>query len=117
MSRFTGPGTLVSQSVFNIDMLCDQDVQPEMMITSANGYETNFPGVIKLTPENGVATGVGVRMLFNGQIPVFGQYMDTFTAYANIRSQYPFSVSYEQTSSEVTPGTANAVATITVAYK
>lgn len=117
VSRFTGPGTLVSQSVFNIDMLCDQDVQPEMMIASANGYETNFPGVIKLTPENGVATGVGVRMLFNGQIPVFGQYMNTFTAYANIRSQYPFSVSYEQTSSEVTPGTANAVATITVAYK
>ncbi|MGU9936403.1 fimbrial protein, partial [Enterobacter asburiae] len=117
VSRFTGPGTMVSQSVFNIDMLCDQDVQPEMMVTSANGYETNFPGVIKLTPENGVATGVGVKMLFNGQIPVFGQYMNTFTAYANIRSQYPFSVSYEQTSSEVTPGTANAVATITVAYK
>jgi type 1 fimbria pilin len=117
VSRFTGAGTVVAQSTFNIGMLCDQDVQPEMMIASANGYETNFPGVIKLTPENGVATGVGVRMLFNGQIPVFGQYMDTFTAYANIRSQYPFSVSYEQTSSEVTPGTANAVATITVAYK
>lgn len=117
VSRFTGPGTLVSQSVFNIDMLCDRDVQPEMMITSANGYETNFPGVIKLTPESGVATGVGVKMLFNGQIPVFGQYMNTFTAYANVQSQYPFSVSYEQTSSEVTPGTANAVATITVAYK
>lgn len=117
VSRFTGPGTLVSQSVFNIGMLCDRDVQPEMMITSANGYETNFPGVIKLTPESGVATGVGVKMLFNGQIPVFGQYMNTFTAYANVQSQYPFSVSYEQTSSEVTPGTANAVATITVAYK
>ena len=43
--------------------------------------------------------------------------MNTFTAYANVQSQYPFSVSYEQTSSEVTPGTANAVATITVAYK
>ena len=117
VSRFTGPGTLVSQSVFNIGMLCDRDVQPEMMITSANGYETNFPGVIKLTPESGVATGVGVEMLFNGQIPVFGQYMNTFTAYANVQSQYPFSVFYEQTSSEVTPGTANAVATITVAYK
>lgn len=117
VSRFTGPGTLVSQSVFNIGMLCDRDVQPEMMITSANGYETNFPGVIKLTPESGVATGVGVKMLFNGQIPVFGQYMNTFTAYANVQSQYPFSVSYEQTRSEVTPGTANAVATITVAYK
>lgn len=117
VSRFTGAGTVVAQSTFNIGMLCDQDVQPEMMIASANGYETNFPGVIKLTPESGVATGVGVRMLFNGQIPAFGQYMSTFPTYANMQSQYPFSVSYEQTSAEVTPGTANTVATITVAYK
>ncbi|MBN6043815.1 type 1 fimbrial protein [Citrobacter sp. ku-bf4] len=117
VSRFTAPGTVVSQSIFNIGMLCDQDVQPEMMIASANGYETNYPGVIKLTPESGVATGVGVKILFNGQIPAFGQYMNTFTTYANIQSQYPFSVSYEQTSAEVTPGTANAVATITVAYQ
>ncbi len=117
LSRFTGPGTLVSQSVFNIGMLCDQDVQPEMMIASANGYETNYPGVIKLTPESGVATGVGVKMLFNGQVPVFEQYMNTFITHANIQSQYPFSVSYEQTSADISPGTANTVATITVAYK
>lgn len=117
VSRFTGAGNVVSQSTFSVDMLCDQDVEPEMMITSANGYETNFPGVIKLTPESGVATGVGVKMLFNGRIPVFGEYMNTLTAHANVQAQYPFSVSYEQTSSEVTPGTANAVATITVAYK
>ncbi len=117
VSRFTGPGTLVSQSAFSIGMLCDQDVQPEIMITSANGYETNYPGVIKLTPESGVATGVGVKMLFNGQVPVFEQYMSTFSAHANIQTQYPFSVSYEQTGAEVTPGTANTVATITVAYK
>lgn len=117
VSRFTAPGTLVSQSIFNIGMLCDQDVQPEMMITSANGYETTYPGVIKLTPESGVATGVGVKIVFNGQTPTFGQYMNTFPTYANMQSQYPFIVSYEQTSAEVTPGTANTVATITVAYK
>ncbi len=38
VSRFTGAGTVVAQSTFNIGMLCDQDVQPEMMIASANGF-------------------------------------------------------------------------------
>jgi type 1 fimbria pilin len=38
-------------------------------ITSANGYETAFQGVIKLTQQTGVATGVGVRMLFDDNIP------------------------------------------------
>ncbi len=114
---FTSPGTLVSQSTFTVDMLCDQDAQPEMMITSANGYEANYPGVIKLTPESGVANGVGVRILLNKAVPEFGKYIAMTTAFANVQQHYPVTVSYEQTSAEVTPGTANAVATITVAYQ
>jgi hypothetical protein len=63
------------------------------MVTSANGYETDFPGVIKLTPETGVATGVGVRMLYDGEVPVFGTYRDTAAvAQANQTLEIPFEV-------------------------
>ena len=117
LSDFTGPGKIVGQKTTDITITCDQDVQPELMMASANGYESDYAGVIKLTPESGVATGVGVRLLFNGQTPKFNTYMTTPLAHANVPLPVPFSVAYEQTAAEVIPGSANAVATITLGYK
>lgn len=118
LSSFTGPGKVLPQKVVEITMLCNQTVQPQVMITSGNGYEQNYSGVLKLTPESNVATGVGVRVMMNGQNVQFGSYMTTATpVYENIDSSIPFSFAYEQTADEVTPGTANAVATITLGYK
>lgn len=118
LSSFTGLGKVLPQKVVNITMLCNQTVQPQVMITSGNGYEHNYSGVLKLTPESDVATGVGVRVMMNGQYVQFGSYMTTATpAYENIESSIPFAFAYEQTADEVTPGTANAVATITLGYK
>lgn len=62
---------------FNITVNCDTTVQPELKITSANGYETAFEGVIKLTKQTGMATGVGVRMLFDDRIATFDTYVNT----------------------------------------
>lgn len=59
VSDFTGTGTLTSPQTFDVTVNCNDTVQPEVMVSSANGYETDFPGVIKLTQESGVATGVG----------------------------------------------------------
>lgn len=118
LSDFTGTGKLSASKVVEITMTCNDTVQPQVMITSGNGYETNYAGVIKLTPESGVATGVGVRVLNNGQPPVFGVYSAySSPAYANTPYSIPFSFAYEQVSPEVTPGPANAVATITLGYK
>lgn len=118
MSAFTGTGSFTRSSLFDVNVNCTDTVQPEVMVTSANGYDANFPGVIKLTQESGVATGVGVRMLFDGEVPEFGVYRNTAAvAQANQTLAIPFDVSYEQTSPEVTAGTANSVATITLGYK
>ena len=88
------------------------------MVSSANGYETDFPGVIKLTQESGVATGVGVRMLFDGEVADFDTYKNTAAiAQANVPLAIPFEVAYQQTAASVTPGTANSIATITLGYK
>lgn len=118
VSDFTGTGTLTPGKTFYVDVNCTDTVQPEAMVTSVNGYETDFPGVIKLTPETGVATGVGVRMLYDGEVPVFGTYRDTAAvAQANQTLEIPFEVAYEQIAADVTPGTANSIATITLGYK
>lgn len=118
VSDFSGTGTLTRPRKFDVNINCSDTVQPEAMVTSANGYETEFPGVIKLTQEAGVATGVGVRMLFDGEIPIFGEYRDTAAvAQANVTLAIPFEVGYEQIAPDVMPGTANSIATITLGYK
>lgn len=118
LSQFTGPGTLTRSSLFDVNVNCSDTVQPQVMISSANGYESSFPGVVKLTQESGAASGVGIRMLFDGEAANFGTYRDTAAqAQANQTLAIPFEVAYEQTAAEVTPGTANSIATITLGYK
>lgn len=116
---FIGVGILsMPAQDFNVTVNCNSTVQPEVKITSANGYESGFAGVIKLTQQSGVATGVGVRMLFDGNIATFDNYVNTKSeAKANETLDIPFQVRYEQISDNVTPGPANTVATITLAYK
>jgi hypothetical protein len=61
--------------------------------------------VIKLTQQTGMATGVGVRMLFDDNIATFDQYVTTKSeAAANQTLDIPFQVRYQQISNEVTPG-------------
>ncbi len=119
VSDFISVGFLSSPAQkFNITVNCDTTVQPELKITSANGYDTAFEGVIKLTQQTGMATGVGVRMLFDDHLATFGTYVSTQNqAVANETLVIPFEVRYEQVSNVVTPGPANTVATITLAYK
>ncbi|ABV13449.1 TPA: fimbrial protein [Citrobacter koseri] len=119
ISDFMGVGTLsMPAQNFNVMVNCNSTVQPEVKITSANGYESGFAGVMKLTQQSGMATGVGVRMLFDGNIATFDNYVNTQSeAKANETLDIPFQVRYEQISDDVTPGPANTVATITLAYK
>ncbi|AYA10897.1 fimbrial protein [Enterobacter roggenkampii] len=119
LSDFISVGMLSSPARnFDVTVNCNSTVQPEVKITSSNGYETAFEGVLKLTQQTGVATGVGVRMLFDDNIATFDTYVNTRSeAIANETLTIPFEVRYEQVSDVVTPGPANTVATITLAYK
>ncbi|CAM8127332.1 MULTISPECIES: fimbrial protein [Enterobacter] len=119
VSDFISVGTLsMPDKKFNITVNCNANVQPEFKVTSSNGYVPGYEGVIKLTPENGVATGVGVRMVIDNALATFDTYTPTESmAYANQTLDIPVILNYLQVADEVTPGPANAVATITLAYK
>ena len=99
-------------------MNCNSTVQPEFKVTSSDGYVPGYQGVLKLTPEDGVATGVGIEMVIDNELATFDTYTPTETlAYANQTMDIPVKLNYLQVADEVTPGPANAVATITLAYK
>lgn len=119
VSSFVSVGTLSSPAQnFDVTVNCNSTVQPEVKVTSSNGYETAFEGVLKLTQQTGMATGVGVQMVFDNNIASFDTYVNTQReAVANETLAIPFQVRYEQVSDVVTPGPANTVATITLAYK
>lgn len=119
VSDFVSVGMLSSPAQsFDVTVNCNSTVQPEVKVTSSNGYETAFEGVLKLTKQTGAATGVGVQMVFDGNIAAFDTYVNTQReAVANETLAIPFQVRYEQVSDVVTPGPANTVATITLAYK
>lgn len=119
VSTFVSVGALSSPAQnFDVTVNCDSTVQPEVKVTSSNGYETAFEGVLKLTQQTGMATGVGVQMVFDNNIATFDTYVNTQReAVANETLAIPFQVRYEQISDVVTPGPANTVATITLAYK
>lgn len=65
-----------------------------------------------------MATGVGIEMAIDNELATFDTYTQTETlAYANQTMDIPVKLNYLQVADEVTPGPANAVATITLAYK
>lgn len=119
VSDFVSVGMLSSPAQsFDVTVNCDTTVQPEVKVTSSNGYETAFEGVLKLTQQTGMATGVGVQMVLDDNIATFDTYVNTQReAVVNETLTIPFQVRYEQVSDVVTPGPANTVATITLAYK
>ncbi len=118
VSDFNGPGSTTPERRFEIGITCNDTVQPELMVSSADGYETDHPGVIKLTQENGVASGVGIELTVDGMLANFDQYVNTASeAFSNETLRVPLTACYYQTGATVEPGSANGVATITLAYK
>lgn len=118
VSQFTHLGSYTAWKSFNITATCTESVNLTASVTSANGYNSQYPDVLNLTPGSGSATGIGVRMLLDGvdlrynyPIPVGG------STEPNVPDVIPFSVQYYQTNATVTAGTANTVATIDLEYQ
>lgn len=117
-SVFKGIGSGSGWYNFDVSATCNNPVSVGIKVSSANGYASTQPSVINLTPEAGNATGIGVQILTDAQNTDFDHYvMVGDIPAANTTLRIPFSLQYYQTAATVTPGSANAVATITVAYR
>ncbi|KQQ60798.1 hypothetical protein ASF66_13755 [Pseudomonas sp. Leaf129] len=115
LSQFTGVGSTAGDKAFDISLQCDPNVRVSAQI-DGNAVGASAPGVLRLTPVAGSATGVGVQVL-RGATPVtFGVMTALGTAQGGtFLAQYV--ARYYQTTVGVTPGVVRATATFTLKYE
>ncbi|CNH67655.1 fimbrial protein [Yersinia mollaretii] len=117
---FTGIGPIGSEQTKQIALKCHPNTKYSLQV---NGdAEPGHPGVIKLTPGAGAATGVGVQLLtgLNKEPVVLGVAKEMGTTAASgtdIKENIDITARYYQTSPTITPGSANASATYTMTYQ
>ncbi|MCS2153358.1 fimbrial protein [Scandinavium goeteborgense] len=117
VSYFSGPGSTSGDKNFNVPVTCDAPANVSAYMTSS-GYLSKPNGVLALTAGASNAAGVGIQVLYNGSPVAFDSYFNVgniLTAGGTLN--IPFVARYYQTASPVTPGIANATATITMAYQ
>jgi len=116
--EFTGQGTTLNGTEFSVHITCNDPVEIGAKLSSGNGYAIPELGVINLTQETGVASGVGVQFLHDDTPMLPNTYLSVGQVFNAGGSAYPnFKVRYYQTSNTITPGVANAVATLTISYR
>ncbi|NBJ36913.1 fimbrial protein [Serratia fonticola] len=118
ITRFTGVGNVLESIPFSIKLNCISGarINTQISATAVSG----FNGTIALSSSgNGAASGVGVQILDtnNTPLPLNSEFfVDTAGTPDGIYS-INWSARYIQISGSVTPGMANATATVTMSYK
>ncbi|WP_261371915.1 fimbrial protein [Yersinia mollaretii] len=113
-------GPIGREQTQQIAVTCDPNTKYSLKVDG--DAEPGHPGVIKLTPESGAATGVGVQLLTGAnKDPVeFGKAKEmghTAASGTDIKENIEITARYYQTAPTITPGSANASATYTMTYQ
>ena len=113
-----------------VELSCDKGILPAMTITDASD-SGNVTDIITLSPDS-TAKGVGVQVFYQneslakflgpdssnkGNTNQFFINNGQVTTTNNQAIQIPLNFKYIQTTQDVTPGSANAVATVTFSYQ
>lgn len=117
VADFNGIGSTAGDTNFNIPVRCDAPANVSLYMTSS-GYLSKAEGVLALTAGMSNAGGIGIQVLHKANAVIFDNYFNvgrimTSGELLNI----PFVARYYQAGTAVTPGIANATATITLAYQ
>ncbi|AHG22742.1 hypothetical protein Z042_10590 [Chania multitudinisentens RB-25] len=114
---FTGPGSTQGEQVFQLGLTCDAGTQVNIQF-DGEADNSGTPGVLALLNhgESGIASGIGVQLLYHQTPIALGERLPLETAPAGVRT-YPFTARYYQTQPKVTSGDANAVATFNLTYQ
>ncbi|CRY01373.1 fimbrial protein [Yersinia enterocolitica] len=120
LTDFTHIGAIGSENKKRIGLSCSPDTKYSLQVDGIT--EPNHPGVVKLTPEPGAASGVGVQLLANNKEIEIGKTKEMGTSASassgtNLQEKIDITARYYQTENKVTPGSANASATFTMTYQ
>ncbi|UNK63437.1 fimbrial protein [Buttiauxella ferragutiae] len=117
VANFSGIGSTAGDKAFNVPVTCNAPVNVMMNMTSA-AYISKPNAVMALTAGANNASGIGIQLLYNSSPAVFDNYFSAGNVVnAGDTLNVPFTARYYQTASTVVPGTANATATVTMAYQ
>ncbi|HFV9242537.1 TPA: fimbrial protein [Enterobacter bugandensis] len=125
ISTLPSVGSTSPSGSFNVNLTCDPLVSVNAVITDQS-TPTNTTSVVTLTADS-TASGVGVQFYYNGTGPLSlgpdspgagttNQFFISNTTAATRTLSLPFQARYVRTS-DITPGTANALASITFSYQ
>ncbi|MEN4582594.1 fimbrial protein [Pantoea agglomerans] len=115
---FNGQGTWPGDGNtrgFTIPLNCNAGTRVNLQIDGS--AQNASQGVLNLTGGTGSASGVGVQLLYNNAPLPLSTSLNTGVASSEGAFSIPLQARYYQTSSNVTPGTANASATFTMTYQ
>ncbi|PSS47271.1 fimbrial protein [Enterobacter sp. FS01] len=117
VSDFNGIGSTSGDKNYTVPVTCDSPANVSVYMTSS-GYLSKSDGVLALTSGSGNAGGIGIQVLYNGSPVAFDSFFNVGSIVnAGGTLNIPFVARYYQAGSPVTPGVANATATITMAYQ
>lgn len=115
---FSGTGSTPDASFtrdFTIPLNCNAGTRINVKIDGNAQNAAN--GVLNLTSGSNTATGVGVQLLYNNAPVQLGAIIVAGTSASAGSYNIPLKARYYQTTSTITPGTANSSATFTLTYQ
>lgn len=116
----TAVGTIPSgaQNTQNLGLSCDAGANINITLNGVQNPDVSTTSVLALTGQGnaGVAKGVGVQFLYNGS-PLILNNRIVLKQSAGGQETFPIIARYYQTRSSVTPGNANASATLDITYQ
>lgn len=120
-NSFTAVNSTKGDKPFTIGLSCNAGARINASLSFAQNSETSNNSVIKLTGagSSGVATGVGIQLLYGSTILKNNTNVVLKTASGGSQ-EFPagaFTARYFQTKSTVTTGDANATATLNLTYQ
>lgn len=119
-SSFSGINSTKGAKNFTIGLQCDAGARINASVSFTKNTDTSNSSVIKLSGAGnpGVATGVGIQLLYDGTLLRNNTNVVLKTSTGG--QEFPagsFTARYFQTLSTVTPGDANASATLNLTYQ
>ena len=100
----------------NLNINCDSGANINVTLNGTQNADSTDPSILALSPGQSFATGVGVQLLYNNQPLVLNNLLNLKTSTGGQES-FPITARYIQIKDTVTPGTANATATLNITYQ
>lgn len=113
---FTGAGSTAAPTKFTISLSACPDTVTSASVKFDGVVDQNNNSILALTPETGVATGVGIQLMDNSNavIPLYAQSASYPLTTGD--NNLDFVARYFATAATVTAGPANATSNFTIVY-